>query len=81
MTKLMNMVAIAALTTVSAAPAIAQQTADPFVSTQGENQTSLTAAQIAAIAAGLVLGVALVLDDDGNVIGTTTTTTTTTTTN
>ena len=78
MTKLMNMVAIAALTTVSAAPAIAQQTADPFVSTQGENKTTLSAAQIAAIAAGLVLGVALVLDDDGNVISTTTTTTTTT---
>lgn len=78
MTKLMNMVAIAALTTVSAAPAIAQQTADPFVATQGENRTSLSAAQVAAIAAGLVLGVALVLDDDGNVIGTTTTTTTTT---
>lgn len=77
MTKLMNLVAIAALTTVSAAPAIAQQTADPFVSTQGTNQTTLTSAQIAAIAAGLVLGIALVVDDDGNVIGTTTTTTTT----
>jgi hypothetical protein len=79
MTKIMNLVAIAALTTVSAAPAIAQQTADPFVSTQGENRTGLSDEYIALIGAGLVLGLALVLDDDGNVVGTTTTTTTTST--
>ena len=78
MTKLMNLVAIAALTTVGAAPAIAQQTADPFVSTQGQNLTNLSDETVALIAAGAILGLALVLDDDGNVVGTTTTTTTTT---
>lgn len=79
MTKLMTLVAVGALTTVTAAPVVAQA-ADPFVSTQGQNLTSLSTATIAAIGAGLVLGLALVFDDDGNVIGTTTTTTTTTTT-
>ena len=78
MTKLMNLVALAALTTVGAAPAIAQQTADPFVSTQGQNLTNLSDETVALIAAGAILGLALVLDDDGNVVGTTTTTTTTT---
>ena len=72
MTKLMNMVAIAALTTVSALPAIAQQ-ADPFVAQQELTfASSLTSAQIAAILAAVALGFAVVLDDDGNVIATTT---------
>ncbi len=76
MTKFMHMVAIAALTTVSAAPVVAQQTADPFVSTQTGalvNLTGLSNAFITAVSLGLVAGVALVLDDEGNVIGTTTT--------
>ena len=74
MKKLMTLTAVAALTTVGAAPVLAQA-ADPFVSTQGENRSGLSDEQIAAIAAGLVLGVALLFDDDGNIIGTTSTTT------
>ena len=80
MTKLMKLVAAAAMTTVIAVPAVAQ-TADPFVSTQGQNLTNLSDEAILAIAAGAVFGLALILDDDGNVIGTTTTTTTTGTSN
>ena len=77
MTQLKNLVAAVAMTTVIAAPAFAQS-ADPFVSTQGANLTSLSDEAIVAIAAGAVFGLALVLDDDGNVVGTTTTTTGTT---
>ncbi len=78
MKKLVNFVAIAALTTVGVVPAMAQQSADPFVSTQGNNSQALSDEYIAMVAMGLIVGVALLLDDDGNVIGTTTTTTTTT---
>ena len=83
MTEHMKLVAAAAMATVIAAPAVAQsadtqtaasRSADPFVSTQGENLTTLSDEAILAIAAGGVFGLALVLDDDGNVIGTTTTT-------
>ena len=81
MTKLVNILAIAALTTVGAAPAIAQQAADPFVSTQGQNLSGLSDETIALIAAGVILGVALLLDDDGNVIGTTTTSSSTSSSN
>lgn len=73
MTKLMNIIAIAALTTSSAASAIAQENADPFVSQQElVFASTLTSAQIAAILAAVAAGFAVVLDDDGNVIGTTT---------
>ena len=83
MTEHMKFVAAAAMATVIAAPAVAQtadtqaaasQSADPFVSTQGANLTSLSDEAILAIAAGAVFGLARVLDDDGNDIGTTTTT-------
>lgn len=74
MTKFMTLIAGAALTAATAAPALAD---DPFVSTQnnGEQNVLVTEGAVAGLAAGAATMVILL--NDGS--GTTTTTTTTTT--
>lgn len=79
MTKFMTLIAGAALTAATAAPALAN---DPFVSTQNGQENALnTEAAVAAGAAGVATIVIMLNDGSGSTTTTTTTTATGTTSN
>ena len=74
MKKLINLMAATALVSAAAVPAVAQDAADPFLSTQNSGEELTPAQQALLLGVPLVALIALI--NDGNSSSTTTTTTT-----